>query len=201
MKWLDLLKRKPQGKPQFRAIGPPDASVLGDFLFYALLGDKFNIPAAKYDDFLAKLPDELRSMAKFWMLVYLCWIFITCAASKYGSAFAEQIFAQAKKRLRDAASKFEGIDQMDATLDFWFASIDNATKLVGTKIGDQELPFEYFVALSFLSLDSGSPYYQGKPSMPLSFDVAAALGAAKHEALPSIQRVIEFGGPVEQING
>jgi len=168
----------------------PDPKLLGDFLVYQLCTNKFNI-GSKLDNFVKELPENLQEVTESWIVIYLSWLYKTYAATKHGDLFTKKMLQQVCERLnRSESLNKEG--NFWKTFEFWFDKIDNATSMIGTEIKGTEVPFEVFVAMSFMASDAGSPYYKQKDFQDNEFDVATALAVAKDEAMTFIQNTIDL---------
>jgi hypothetical protein len=113
--------------------------------------------------------------------------------AKYGDAFFDAAFGATRRRLERKVDGVDGTDFVQA-LEFWFDKLDDATKSLGMKFQEVELPFEVFAAWSFLALDADSPH-QGKTEFSdhLDLTVADCLEKAKASTLGLIRLAVELG--------
>ena len=105
--------------------------------------------------------------------------------------------AASRARLKKAEQLDPEHPRLRETLDFWFTHLDGVTKHLGTKVGEFEVPLEYFAALVFLLLEEGSPYYGNKEIHDKTeLDVAEVLASAKDMAQNLIETCVAIGGPI-----
>ena len=171
-----------------------DPEFLGAFLIDQMLGKRFGVDTGEVTK---DMRPELRNVFPKWAGIYLGWVFRVGIAARYGKEFADRMMTASRtllKRLEELEPERAGLV---ASFDFWFVRLDEATKHMGTKVRDVELPFEYFVGLTFLALDEESPYYrQTEINDGTEIAVAEAFVKAKAKALPLIQSCIAIGGPI-----
>jgi hypothetical protein len=174
---------------------PPEPEFMGEALVYNFLFDRFGL-SDKFAELTADLPIELKEPAKFWVVIYSCWLFRIALREKYGQSFLEAALVAARRRLERKVEGFDGTPFVGA-LDFWFGKLDDATGSLGMKFKGYELPFEVFAAWSFLALDGDSPFF-GKSEVPDQLDLAVAdcLEKAKSAVLDRIKFTVEVGRPL-----
>jgi hypothetical protein len=151
------------------------------------------------EECVAELPNELREMTKFWILSYLSWILKAYAGSKYGDRFAEDLQTHAIKRFEKGESLNPELQGLSYNFKFWMEHIEDNTHRAGVEVVEGvEIPFEVFVAMSFLALDEGSPFYHAENiDGGLDFDVGIALELAKEKTIKLIAKAVDVGRPVE----
>lgn len=176
----------------------PDAEFIGEFLAANFLFEHFGLKDDDFARLTGELPTELRGPAKLWIIIYACWLYRMTVKAKYGEAFFDAAIGATRRRLGRKVDGFDGTDFIHA-LEFWFDKLDDATKSLGMKFQDVELPFEVFAAWSFLALDADSPY-QGKTEFSDQLDLAVAdcLEKAKASTLRLIKFTVEIGGPLPE---
>ncbi len=150
----------------------PDADFMGEALAANFLVGHFQLKEDDFARLTSELPTELRGPARNWITIYACWLYRMSVRTKYGDAFFDAAFGATRRRLERKVDSIDGTDFVRA-LEFWFDKLDDATKSLGMKFQDVELPFEVFAAWSFLALDADSPH-RGKTEFSDHLDLTVA---------------------------
>jgi hypothetical protein len=182
---LDLFRQK-----------KPDPKFLGDFLSYQFFTAKFNLDMSKYDK---ELPSILKPLIESWIMLYLAYVYRLLVTSKHGSDVGDAMWKNAIALFHKAEAIHKEQNSAVPTLEYWMEKIDKATGEIGTEVNGITVPFEVFVAMTFLALDPASPFYIKnsldiqKQCIENEYEVAGALSQAKDDAMPLMQHVIETG--------
>jgi hypothetical protein len=185
--------------------GSPDPAFMGELLTYNFLPDThFGLSKANLDDLVAPLPESIRDAARYWIVLYLSWVYGMKLRSKYGDAFF-------KTALQSACARFAVLNEtakFGGELKFWFEQLDYAAAkstqtpippAVGADDGEQ-MPIEYFAALTLLALSPDSPFYRQSEFIGsgIELEFAIVLEKAKNSALPFIETTGEIGGSLNK---
>jgi hypothetical protein len=172
-----------------------DPIFLGAALIDQLLGASFGVDTVELTQ---ALRPDVKGLVEIWTRVYLAWIFRSLAAVRYGQEFSQQMTLESVRLLGGLREIEPHRGDLGSQLSFWFTTLDKAVKQEAT-VEQIEVPLEFFAALSFLSLDHQSPYFQNASvadDSTLILDVAQVLQSAKASGLGMIEACVEIGGPI-----
>ena len=71
---------------------------MGEFLVHSFIDSHFGLTNADLDDLVASLPEPIRSPARYWTILYLCWVYRMKLRAKYGDDFFETALQSARAR-------------------------------------------------------------------------------------------------------
>lgn len=200
---IDKFRKQTREEADFRAKKPPPPVFLGDFLVHNLIKphQKFNIEEDRLAEALSDLPENIRDLAKGWVMIYLAWLFKVYAFKRYGPEFTNKLLLAVREKIQKIAVGEEA--GLWLTLQYWFANLDRVSCSAVTSDNNPEAPFEVLIALCFMVFDADSPYYknQSAETNMVEFDVGFILGSAAREAKQTIQVIIDTGHPVEEVCG
>lgn len=188
---FSFFRRKP---PESLRKGFPDPAFMGEFLVHSFVDSHFGLSKADLDDLTAPLPDAIRDPARYWTVVYLCWVYRMKLRERYGDGFFQTAFQTARARF----AVTEATTVFGDNLSFWFEQLDHAAANLGQSVKGVEIPMEYFAALAFLALSPDSPFFR-QTEFPdsIDFDFAAVLEKARQSTLRLIEVAGDIGGPLK----
>jgi hypothetical protein len=187
-----LRRKQPQPLGSLRR-GSPDPAFMGEFLVHSFVDSHFGLSNADLDGLVASLPEAIRDAARYWTVLYLCWVYRMKIRAKYGDDFFATAFQAARARfaVSDQTAKF------GEELRFWFEQFDHGAKNLGQTDQGVEIPMEYFAALALLALSPDSPFFrQTKFPNAVELDLASVLEKGKESALRLIEVTGDIGGPL-----
>ena len=191
---LSFFRRTQVQQPESLRQGPPDPVFMGDALVYAFVDNHFGLTDPALDELVFPLPEAIRDPARYWTILYLCWLFRMKLRAKYGEVFFAQAFKAASARL-EKSDETKGFVK---ELSFWFEQFDNGAQSLGQKVQGVEIPMEYFAALALLGLSPDSPFFRRSDLAggDIEFDLAAVLEKGKKATQALIEAAGEIGGPL-----
>ena len=202
MAWFSKLKEQftKQKELTFYPSGPPDPKFLGDSVVFHIVNYRFGLQDEQLNEIVSELPGEVRDLTRLWILLYLCWLFKLYTESKYGKEFIEELQKQIKHRFQKVESIGEGMAGIGQSFQFWMERLDIASSSIGIKVEGVEVPFEITAAITFLTLDASSPFYQGRDFGGLEYDIGYALASAKKQTVELIQSWVDLGAPIQDMS-
>ena len=178
--------------------GSPDPAFVGDFLAMNFAFEPhFGLSKADLDNLVAPFNDQytasIREPAKFWIVLYLCWVYKTNIQSKYGDDLLEKSLQATSARF----AKLEETASFGNNLKFYFEQFDHELAQVGQTINGKKIQathVEYLIALKLLALSPDSPLCQNPEFDRLAFlrrDIVAdttIISEAKQRDLQRVQK-------------
>ena len=182
--------------------GEPDPAFMGDFLAYNFLpSNQFGLSTYDLDNIVAPLPETLRKLAQYWIILYLCWVFGVTLRTKYGNDFFETSLQAVYARF----AALEETSNFGNVLRYYFKMFDDAAANVGQAVVQTqsvEIPPEYFIALSLLAASPDSPFFRKTEFFDrindIALDLVAVLKTSKESVLSLIHLTVNAGGPIDE---
>ena len=166
-------------------------SLLGKFMVHSFMNG-FNLTENKKNlDALDKLPDPLRELADTGFRIYLSWCFYLVAKDKFGEQFSDEMLLSANEAWITLGAT-EG--EVASIFEYWFPILnDSYNNNKDAMIDGKEVPLVVFFAISFLGLDSSSPFYkqQAPDTQDVEWDIAQVLETAIGEARKYMLKFLE----------